>query len=63
MDYAYVYNENGTVKYNYQLLESFINNYLVPRFNQKTGADAQKAEFIVVSDVAINIDEFLLINA
>lgn len=63
MNYAYVYKENGTVNYNFQLFESLIVNKLVPGFNQKTGAQIEKYGFMVVGSEAINLDDYLLINA
>ena len=61
--YAYVYDENGNIKYNFQPFESMILNVLLPNFNQKTGAAVEKYGYTVVSEEAINIDDYLLINA
>lgn len=63
MDYAYVYNENGTVNYNFQLFESLIVNKIVPNFNQKTGAQIEKYGYMIVSGEAINLNDYLYINA
>lgn len=60
--YVYVYDENGNIKYNFQPFESMILNKILPNFNQKTGAAVEKYGYMVVSEEAINLNDYLLIN-
>lgn len=60
---AYVYDENGNVVDNFQPSEDLFVSVILPKFNQKTGAQIEKYGFMVVSDEAINMNDYLYINA
>lgn len=60
---AFIYDENGNVVDNYTPSVGLFVYQILPKFNQKTGAQIEKYGFMVVSSEAINLDDYLLINA
>lgn len=60
---AYVYDENGNEIEIYTPSEGMFVYQILPNFNQKTGAQIEKYDFMVVSSETINLDDYLLINA
>lgn len=60
---VFVYNENGNAVDNFQPPETMFVYDILPKFNQKTGAQIEKYGYMVVSSEAINLDDYLLINA
>lgn len=60
---VFVYDENGNVVDNYKPSEDMFVYQILPSFNQKTGAQIEKYGYMEVSGEAINLDDYLLINA
>lgn len=60
---VFIYDENGNVESDSQPPEVLFVDKILPKFNQKTGAQIKKYGFMVVSREAINLDDYLLINA